>query len=343
MDLKDKFKALYPEVVFLEARTSPELVDYLRRKGWLAVGEEVVSVQKPGEGNMNAVVRVVTSRRSFILKQARPWVQKYPRVSAPMGRTAVEARFYERIAGDEVLRTLTPAMLGFDAPDSVLALEDLGAGTDFTYLYQPNQLLGTGEVASLTRFLSRLHQLREEPGQGEFLANQSMKALNHEHIFQLPFQEENGLDLDAIQEGLRDRSLPYRRDAVLKGKLSVLGDRYLRPGPTLIHGDYYPGSWLKGAAGLRVIDPEFGHFGRPEFDVGVMVAHFKLARLGEPVIREALDGYQPPDGFEYSLMTAFAGVEVLRRLLGLAQLPLSLSLDEKEALLEEAAASIMKP
>lgn len=46
--------------------------------------EVVEGVEREGEGNMNCVVRVMTSRRSFILKQSRPWVEKYPGFAAPL-------------------------------------------------------------------------------------------------------------------------------------------------------------------------------------------------------------------------------------------------------------------
>jgi len=39
--------------------------------------EEVISMKKPGEGNMNVVLRIITNERSFILKQSRPYVEKY--------------------------------------------------------------------------------------------------------------------------------------------------------------------------------------------------------------------------------------------------------------------------
>jgi len=47
--------------------------------------------------------------------------------------------------------------------------------------------------------------------------------------------------------------------------------------------------------------------------------------------------YQEPQGFQKALVAGFAGTEILRRILGVAQLPLSASLSEKESLLQTAA------
>ncbi|MBK8314154.1 MAG: hypothetical protein IPL01_09085 [Acidobacteria bacterium] len=73
-------------------------------KGWLNTDERVISAGKAGEGNMNYTLRVETSDRSFILKQARPWVEKYPQVSAPWDRAIVEGSFTGRFQAIRLFR-----------------------------------------------------------------------------------------------------------------------------------------------------------------------------------------------------------------------------------------------
>lgn len=63
--------------------SSSELADYLQQQHWISDQESVQHIEKPGEGNMNMVLRVKTEHRSFILKQANPFVQKYPNIPAP--------------------------------------------------------------------------------------------------------------------------------------------------------------------------------------------------------------------------------------------------------------------
>jgi 5-methylthioribose kinase len=348
MTLPEQFTAHAPGAFFLDERLSPDLTQLLTKNGWLAPGETMLSLEKPGEGNMNVVMRVTTDRRAFILKQARPWVAKYPQVAAPMARIAVEARFYEQATQNQKLAPFMPTLIGFDADHFLLALEDLGAGSDFTFLYQPGQQIADDELVDLTQFMSALHQIRATDAGATFPDNRAMRLLNHEHMFSFPFRHDTGFDLDTVQPGLQTLSIPYKNDEVLKAKIARLGERYLQPGratagsgSVLIHGDYYPGSWLKTATGTRVIDPEFGFFGPPEFDFGVMLAHLKLARQPESVQQQTWQTYQPPADFDATLARAFAGVEILRRLLGLAQLPLPLGLDEKKTLLEEATGLVL--
>lgn len=340
MDLKDKFKSLYPEVIFLRQEVSSELLNYLKQKAWLQQGEKVEAVAKPGEGNMNFVIRIITDRRSMILKQSRPWVQKFPQVAAPIERIYVEYNFYRFIAPHKNISRYTPAVLGFDPENYILLLEDLGKGADYTFLYQPGKKLTSEEIRALSRLMSTLHQVEVPSQDRKHFDNQAMKELNHEHIFVFPFAEDNGFNLDDVQPGLLEIAMAYKQDEALKVNINRLGSIYLQNHETLLHGDYYPGSWLKVKDGLKLIDPEFSYFGRAEFDLGVMLAHMKMSQHSEAAIAQVLELYEAPDGFQKSLMWAFTGVEIMRRIIGLAQLPLSLSLAEKQQLLDESVSLI---
>ena len=58
---------------------------------WLDRARRARSEHRPrGEGNMNYTLRVRTNGRSIILKQARPWVEKYPVIDAPDERAVVK-------------------------------------------------------------------------------------------------------------------------------------------------------------------------------------------------------------------------------------------------------------
>src|SRR3990172_12931089 len=92
------FESAYPRGFFLDPGKSDALQEYARDGGWILPGESLVSVTKAGEGNMNLTLRLKTTERSFILKQARPWVEKYPSIEAPAARARVEAGFYRAVA-----------------------------------------------------------------------------------------------------------------------------------------------------------------------------------------------------------------------------------------------------
>lgn len=310
--------------------------EYLHLQQLLQPGETVLHAEKPGEGNMNYVLRVKLPERSLIIKQARPYVEKYPTIPAPEERVIIEGEFYKRVAGKKELSSMMPAIIKADKANHIIILEDLGEANDFTFLYRQGFQLSKEEAESLGNFLSALHQSFKTSGPDELMANRKLRALNHEHIFIYPLMTDNGFNLDNIQSGLQDLAIPFKNNEQLKIKAKELGDVYLQDGNTLLHGDYYPGSWLRTATGVKVIDPEFGFYGPAEFDFGVMLAHLKMAQQDDEVIDAVMAAYNKQTGFDNELLNEFIGIEIIRRIIGLAQLPLTLNLKQKQVLLVEA-------
>lgn len=305
------------------------LTDFLANLGVLEPGESIGTVSKAGEGNMNVVLRLTTNSRSLILKQSRPFVQKYPQIPAPVNRIHTEALFYQTVDAAET-RDYLPEVLAFNAENHVLVLQDLGAGDDLTAIYHTRRL-AADVLNTLARTLEGIHKTSAP---AHFPDNLELRELNHQHIFVLPFLENNGFDLDSIQPGLADLAVPFKADEQLKNIITALGEKYLAAGNTLLHGDYYPGSWLEVEGRVYVIDPEFCFVGFPEFDLGVMGAHLVMATHNPASLDNLLDLYRLPK--DEKLVRQIAGTEILRRIIGLAQLPLDRSLSEKADLLQWA-------
>jgi 5-methylthioribose kinase len=163
-----------------------------------------------------------------------------------------------------------------------------------------------------------------------------MRALNHEHIFRLPVAPDNGLDLEAFTPGLTATAAPLREDAAYVSRVTALGEEYLADGNTLVHGDYFPGSWLRTDDRVAVIDPEFCFLGPRAFDVGFMLGHLHLAGQPPATGEALLSLYREKAGADDALAEQarrFAGVEIMRRLIGVAQLPLTCGIDRKAELL----------
>ena len=268
---------------------------------------------------MNYTLRVTTNQRTFIVKQSRPWVEKYPQIPAPDERAVTEGKFYSLVSTDSVLAGRMPRLIGVSAADRLLALEDAGADArDFTSLYA-GAVLAASDRNVLVDWLQRLH--REFRGRNtDFDRNLEMRKLNHEYIFVQPL------------------TVGVKFSAAYSRRVEQLGRMYLGDGPCLLHGDYFPGSWLQTASGVRVIDPEFAFFGPPEFDAGVFLAHLHLAGQPDPDgLLADLSNWCDP-----GLTRQFAGVEIMRRILGVAQLPLRASPGEKLLLLEKSKEFILE-
>lgn len=313
-----------------------DLEAYLKSQGWLKENESIQSTEKPGEGNMNFTLRVDTGARTFIVKQSRDYVEKYPQVAAPAERALREAEFYKLISEKPELKSMMPNIIGLDKENSVMVMDDLGAGSDYTYAYQHGQTIPEMELMEIMEFAAKLHDSLSAKTASTVIHNRAMRKLNHEHMFVYPYVDDNGLNLDDILPGLAEVAQPYKNDEQLKAEVERMGKLYLKDGDTLLHGDYFPGSWLKTDGGVRIIDPEFCFFGPAEFEIGVTIAHLKMADQPAELIIKALHRYHSKRNLDEELRRKFTATEILRRILGLAQLPLEIDLETRRALLEEA-------
>jgi 5-methylthioribose kinase len=315
--------------------TNPASLDvYLKENKWLLEAEQVKATSIPGSGNMNYVIRVHTADRSIILKQSVPYVEKYPQVEAPQERIHTEYLFYQYVAEMKTAKLYMPATIGFDSHNHILCMEDAGKMENAGIVYNNPSLLTESHIELLVDYLNDLHSFSANREKAPGFENSKMKTLNALHIFDFPFRENNGFNLDSVQPGLQNAALPYKQNSSLKKKVNELKAAYLASGNYLLHGDYYPGSWLIQKKGLKIIDPEFCFYGVQEFDLSVLVAHLKIAGCPTALLQKVTSKYVLP--VNKSLLAAFTGIEILRRLIGLAQLPLQLSLSKKQNLLEEA-------
>ncbi len=73
-----------------------------------------------------------------------------------------------------------------------------------------------------------------------------------------------------------------------------------------------------------------------------MLAHFALARTKQAVAERVMDAVRV-EGLDEQLLFGFAGTEVMRRLIGVAQLPLPYGMDVKRRLLDLSRSLVLAP
>jgi 5-methylthioribose kinase len=318
---------------------------YLVERGFAQSGE-TVTAELAGEGNMNCVIRARLPNRSLILKQARPWVEKYPSIAAPVERVASEARFYRFATRDSLVGAMMPRLFDFDEKSALLVVEDLFAAKPLIDCYQGSRRFDQRQLNELAEYASALHSLVVPANERDAFRNAAMRRLNHEHIFDIPLRQDGALSetLERITPGLDRVGDDLRQDREYCDVVGQLGERYLRDdGPSLLHGDLFPGSLLQTGFGeLRVIDPEFCFCGDPEFDIGVFHAHLLLSGHGEDALSWWLQAASENGRHSDSLVIQYAGVEIMRRILGVAQLPVRLSLEAKRRSLAQSRAMVLQ-
>lgn len=320
-----------PEVADMQA------AELLATLGWIPEGCDVTGVSIAGAGNMNLVERVsLSDGTTVILKRARAWVEKYPDIPAPIGRASVEAGFYRAVAGS-VAGAAMPIHLGYDDAAAANLFSDLGEGTDGMAAYS-GQTIAMSDLEAIAAWTAALHSLHvSDSSQFE---NRAMRELNALHIFDFPLDPNSGFDLNAITPGLQSVADLLKHDRDFVAAVQKVRSLYLSDAQGgLLHGDLYPGSWLKTPKGVFLIDPEFCWLGPPEWDLGVLMAHLWLSNQPLNVIDALLPSYGR--SVDRDLLDRICGVEIMRRLIGVAQLPLTLDLSAKSALLHRARALVL--
>ena len=191
--------------MFLFDQNTPlnEINNYLSDKiSFLERKERINQIDIAGEGNMNVVLRLKTQKRSFILKQSRPYVQKYPSLAAPIERIAVEYQFYTQMLNHPFF----PKVLYYSTEDHLMLLEDLGQCESLISLYREASI----SDSLFKTLLSALDKIHSCSIPKDYPKNRGLRNLNHQHLFILPFNN-NDFSLDTIQKGLDELAAPYKK------------------------------------------------------------------------------------------------------------------------------------
>jgi len=226
--------------------------------------------QLPG-GNLNVVWRVPGVERSLIVKYAPPYIAADPDTPLDPSRLLIEARCLEALSPSGRLTDVTDATVRAPYPVDVneeipvLLMEDVG---DVPTLDQwlretdPEALeeRAAGQGRRLGRFLGRLHAA----------------TCNNDHYAEAfnnrPMQETRlAVQYRGVAEMLRTGGVDDAEG--LGARAESLGKALLEPGHCLTMGDLWPPSVLVTGQGLRLIDWELAHYGRPLQDVAHWWAH----------------------------------------------------------------------
>ena len=305
--------------------TEADLPDFLAGLGLVPSGA-AIDVEPAGDGNINWVRRVrAPDGTSWIVKQARPNLERFPEYQAPTERIVCEHRWLEAAApfDDE---DVCPEVVRFDEVDRVLVLADFGGAERLDHALARGAAVGPA-LESIARLLGRLHAATSDaalaPELASRFANDGMRRLHGEHIFVLPLRP-NDFPL-AVE--LRARASELRRDAALVAAADRAYTRYLEPRGALVHADAQGGNVLLTRSGPKLLDAEIAHLGDPAFDVGTLVAHVLLAAIGRrdpdsatPGVRAIWRAYGESGGpARHEDVARYAGLEVLRRTIGAAR------------------------
>jgi 5-methylthioribose kinase len=269
-------------------------------------------------GLMNYVWRVSGNSkigtRSLIVKWSPPFIASLPEVALDQKRSQIEAKVLSSFEPEADLSDVVengvrpPYLYLFDEHQHFVVMEDIGRWPDLgTWLRSgahseaEAQSIGT----SLGSFIGKLHRLSaQNPKLTHDFDNREIQ------LTRLNFQYKN-IAQYALNAGLPDAS-ELGRQAV------AYGEKLQQPGVALIMGDLWPASIIIADRGLRIIDWEFAHYGRPSQDVGHLVAHLWMhhhraknaesAMLAQQILLSFLEVYRSTLGADFEALFGSGGV-----------------------------------
>ncbi|MGH0030964.1 MAG: phosphotransferase [Myxococcota bacterium] len=306
----------------------------------------MAEIEPAGDGNINWVRRVrAPDGRSAVLKQARPALERFPEYRVSTDRLLFEARYLETAAPFD-RSGLLPRVLHFDADARVLVLEDLGDAERLDHALARGADVAPA-LRGLAAFLGRVHAGTREAGLAARFANDEMQRLHGDHVFRLPFRENDF----PLSPALRERAEAIRRDAGLVARIDAAHARYLEPRGALVHADVQSGNVLLAGRGPVLLDAEIAHVGDPAFDLGILLAHVRIdgvargaAAAAEALASEVFDAYAAAHGEgapSRPQADLYAGIELLRRTLGAARVP-AVATDEAGLAVVEAGVGLVR-
>jgi 5-methylthioribose kinase len=304
-------------------------------------------VEEIGDGNLNTVYRVSDTARpecSIVLKYAPPYIK----VLGPDYPLSTERLTYESRALDVYNRLVSgtsPAQYNFDAEAAVIAMEDLRNAR----VLRADLIAGTVDIAiaeQIGRFMGIVHSqtyvdnVDRETAQHykRQFANTTMQSITADYVFTFPYTEH---ETNFWTPGLASDVQQLKTDTDFLRQAAHLKQIFLTAQQGVTHGDLHTGSVLLQNDTAKVIDAEFAFYGPVGFDLGLYWANYLLSYFShqdtlsvQSALKTAIRQTWRTYTAEFKMVDArlkartlqnifhdavgFAGLEMLRRLIGAA-------------------------
>ncbi len=270
--------------------TPENCLEYVRAQGW--VGPGPARVEPLGWGVSNAVFRVESPGRSFVVKQSRMRLRTRDAWFSDLDRNLREQEVMEALA-DLLPGPVVPRILHHDRDNFVFAM---GAAPAGSRVWKETLLSGPVDVElgeEVGRVLGMMHEsTARDPGRFAGFAD----ARNFIQLRADPFY----------------RRVMERRPEVAEAVGEIL-KQMLATREALCHGDYSPKNILTHERGFTLVDYETAYFGDPTMDLGFFLSHVLLKAVKRHEIRARFFDLTRAFWRGYAGQPTFRSVGELRR------------------------------
>jgi 5-methylthioribose kinase len=236
--------------------TVDNAADYLRQRGW--IGDGPASMELLGGGVSNAVLRVETPDRLFVLKQSRPQLRTRDAWFSDLERVYREQEVMQALAPLLPPQTV-PEVLFVDRTNYVFVMAHAPREAK---VWKQQLLAGDIDLAlgeHVGRILGRIH---ESTARNPHL----VEAFADRNVFVQ-------LRVDPFYRRIQERC------PEVAGGVQPLIDRLMTAREALCHGDYSPKNILAHEHGFTLVDYETAHLGDPTMDLGFCLSHLMLKAI----------------------------------------------------------------
>ena len=331
----------------LNLATLPDYLHQRHAKIRMFEPEAELRIEEIGDGNLNTVYRVsdvASPARSLVLKHAPPYIKILgPDYPLSTERLTFESRaldVYNQLASGAV-----PVRYDFDVDAAVIAMEDLRdarvlrdvliAGTvDTIIAEQIGQFMG---IVHSQTYVDNIDNATAQNYRQQF-ANTTMQSITADYVFTFPFTEH---ETNFWTPGLEPDVQQLKADTDFLRQAEHLKRIFLTVQQGVTHGDLHTGSVLVQDNKAKVIDAEFAFYGPVGFDLGLYWANYFLSYFSHQDTLGVQSALKTAVGQVWDTYTAeftmadvrlktpvlenifqnavgFAGLEMLRRLIGAA-------------------------
>ena len=331
----------------LDLATLPDYLRQRRAEIRMFESETDLRIEEIGDGNLNTVYRVSDAarpERSVVLKHAPPYIK----ILGPEYPLSIERLTYESRALDvynQFARGTVPELYYFDAETAVIAMEDLRDAQ----VLRADLIAGrvdTGIAERIGRFMGTVHSrtyvenLDSTAVQHyrQQFANTTMQSITADYVFTFPYTEH---ETNFWTPGLEPDVQRLKADTDFLRQVAYLKQIFLTAQQAVTHGDLHTGSVLVQNNTAKVIDAEFAFYGPVGFDLGLFWANYLLSYFShqdtldvQSALKTAIAKTWHTYTLEFRTVDAtlkeqtlqqifheavgFAGLEMLRRLIGAA-------------------------
>ncbi len=242
-----------------------------------------LDIAEIGDGNLNFVYLVKSAGKSFILKQAVPYLRCVGK-EHPLSRIRMTCEIEALKTERKICPKLVPEIFYYSHKMSVVVMQNLDKHKILrTEMINRVQFPLLSEHMSTfladTLFYTSDFYLtsREKKENVKKFSNIELCDISENFIFTHPYEDNETNDYNPKLDMRHVKR--FREDKEVKAAVLTMKYKFMTNAQALLHGDLHTGSIMLNESETYVIDPEFSFYGPIAFDVGIYLANLILSYL----------------------------------------------------------------